>query len=112
MLGEITFDTEEKESCKGQVYRCHTNRFVNSSGSYVEKTTMRKLKTKSCRGCETCGYLDDDLREQLSYGEGIDIRPSVCDGEVYRLMVVDVSTDWETGIVDDWSVAFVLIEED
>jgi len=98
-----------KPECKGQIYRCNVNMFLNSSGNYVEKVTMRHLRTKSCRGCECCGYLEDDLREFIAIGEGASIRPAIKHGELYRLQIVDVGVDWETGAADEWHIAFVLL---
>ena len=66
---------------------------------------MRQLKKKSCPGCKHCGYLLDELGEF----DEIDIRPYTEDGALYKLEVVDVSTDWESGLADDWNLAFIKV---
>lgn len=41
----------------------------------------------------------------------LDIRPNIEHGAKYRLTVVDVGHDWETGICDECHLAFIKIKE-
>lgn len=95
--------------CKGKVYRCRVNAFVNSKGEYVYQEKMIPLKRKSCPGCDKCGYLEDQLPEFVSMGSAAEIQ-GIEDGAIYRLEVVNESRDWETGIIDDWDLAFIKCE--
>jgi len=97
-------------TCKGRIYRCRDTQYITSRG-WSSSVSMSFLKKKSCPGCDQCGYLEDDLHES-SCERLVDIKPRVQDQALYQLMIVDISTDWETGYVDDWSVAFILIEEE
>lgn len=71
---------------------------------------MRMLIKDSCDGCQHCGFLEGDLQE-YSCERSVDIRPNIEHGAKYRLSVVDISRDWETGICDEWHLAFIKIEE-
>jgi hypothetical protein len=106
---EATGNDPETE-CKGKIFRCRVNAFVNSKGEYVYQERMIPLKRKSCPGCEKCGHLEDQLPEFISMGTGVNIH-GIVDGGIYCLAIVNESRDWESGVVDDWDLAFVLCEE-
>ena len=94
--------------CKGKVFRCRVNAFVNCKGEYVYQEKMIPLKRRSCPGCDKCGHLGDRLPEFI--GMGVDIQ-GVVDGAIYHLAIVNESRDWETGVDGDWDLVFVLGEE-
>lgn len=103
-----------KDQCPGMVFRCIHSQYayLDQRGRVIwgDRTVMRQLKKESCEGCSNCGYLYDSLSEFV--GESpTDIRPEIEHGAKYRLTVVDIHKDWETGIVDDWNLAFIKIEE-
>lgn len=50
---------EPKNTCKGKVYKCNENVFINSRGDIIYKTTMRLMKRMSCSGCKYCGGLEE-----------------------------------------------------
>lgn len=106
--------TSVEETCPGLVFRCVHSQFSyeDRKGRIVwgERTFMRQLKKESCEGCRHCGFLWDDLHE-FSVDRDLDIRPNIEHGAKYRLTVVDVGHDWETGICDEWHLAFIKIEE-
>lgn len=105
--------TEDKD-CKGMVFRCSSSQFtyLEKSGKIVwgEKTFMKLLKRDSCPGCDQCAYMFDELHE-FSLERDISFRPSLEPGAKYKLTVVDVGVDNETGYCDEWHLAFVKIEE-
>lgn len=108
-------DEIRRETCKGLVFRLSITQhyFVDDHKRiiWVDRTVMRQLKMDSCPGCRHCGYLHEYLDEFTTHND-IQIRPRINPGAKYELKVVDISRDPETGVVDDWSLAFVEIEED
>ena len=101
--------SSEKETCKGRIYRGRVNAYV-SNDTYVYQEKMVFLKRLSCKGCDSCGFLIDDLQERSfepkRYGP---IIKNIEDGELYELKVVNIQKDWETGYADDWDLEFVKI---
>lgn len=98
--------------CTGLFYRCKVNSFINSKGAYVYQERMVPLKRMSCPGCVHCGDLLDELNEVAfdKYMNGPVIE-KIKDSGLYKLQITNISTDWESGIVDDWDIEFVLVEE-
>ena len=99
------------KDCKGQIYRFALDRWVGSDADVNVRYRYRYLASKSCSGCEKCAWLNEALREHLSnlaYGFGGEVHeydtPVV--GALYQLKMVNVSTDWESGYVDDFDIAF------
>lgn len=111
----ITILTDVKTriaECKGMVFRYREN-FYWSGTRYVWQESMNLLKRKSCPGCEKCWGLREDLHE-LSTGNYS--RPPILpsnpkDQGLYTLIYTNVSTDYETGWVDDYDIEFVEYQE-
>lgn len=102
--------TGEKNTCVGRLFRCKKNTFINKRGEYVEDMRMSPLKRKSCKGCSYCDYLEDDLHEFIDSGTPV-IIDSPENGAIYQLKMVNLSTDYETGYVDDWDLEFIKVQE-
>ena len=113
MMGILTEAKKriEKNSCKGRYYRGRKNTFVSKKGEYYYIEKMIPLKKLSCVGCEHCDYLDDELNEFTSSGYLLPTINNIEDGGLYKLELVNVSTDFETGYVDDYELEFVKIME-
>ncbi len=91
--------------CKGLIYKAKENQFKNSKGHFVLKCEMVPMKRLSCSGCESCGGIYDCIEELDP------IFPDVIEhNQLYELVIGNVSTDWESGIVDDFDLMFVKIE--
>lgn len=106
----LDVDKISKNACKGLFYRCRVNKFINNSGSYIEKIQFVPLKRKSCKGCRECGFLIEDLKEFVAD----DINPiidEVIDGAIYKLVICHESRDWETGLIDEWELCFKKVKE-
>ena len=104
------FEEPEKTKCLGLFYRGRINSYANARGDYVYKESMTLLKRKSCPGCNNCYFLHDNLRE-IASEEYRPIIRNIEDGALYSLQAVNPSRDWETGIIDDWDLEFVKMEE-
>jgi hypothetical protein len=109
----------QPEPCKGQIYRCERTSYVGSGGDVNFKIRFRPLKRMSCPGCEFCGWVDDDLHERLNefyYKFDPGSHPIIHDncehGKLYELKITGVSTDWESGVVDDYDLTFVEVKDE
>lgn len=62
-----------KNKCKGIIFRCEHSNYVTSRG-IASTTKLNLLKTKSCGGCEGCGWLYGEF-------EGIHLEGRIIDFE-------------------------------
>lgn len=114
--------------CKGQLFKAKFNPFINAKGEYIYQIRMIPIKRLSCKNpkCEACRFLvHDDLSERIScfdsHKEKLE-KPALSNlipnlkhvrhNHIYRLSVVNISKDFETGYVDDWDLAFIAVEND
>lgn len=91
--------------CIGQKFRCNINTYVHND-TYSHSIQMRRLKRKSCLGCEECGWVMDELAEHISC-DGLPIIQHPNHGAIYSLRIVNISRDWETGYIDDYDLEFI-----
>jgi len=49
--------------CKGLFFRGARSTYLSQHGSFEERTSLRKLKSHSCPGCEICEDVMDIIRE-------------------------------------------------
>jgi len=106
-LSEGAKPKDPTKQCKGLIFRGKRNAFISGRGDYVYTERMALLKRKSCKGCERCGYMMEELEEFLS-NDYLPIIPTHLEnGQLYKLTVTNISKDWETGIVDDWDLEFI-----
>lgn len=105
VLGDLP-DEPQHPACKGRLYRCRVTWYQKpSTGAYVNTVEFRPLKSLSCPGCRSCGWLDEFIRES----DGIFGYPECPeDYAVYRLEVTCHTYDWETGLPSTTPVGFVL----
>lgn len=96
-----------KPNCKGRVYRCRINNYVGNNGEIVAKTSFIPLLRKSCRSeeCQFCGWQEEDVYNLFP------LCKNPKHGAMYRLDTTNVTTDWETGIVDGWDLELVEVKE-
>ena len=73
---------------------------------------MTPMKRMSCKGCEQCGYLIGDLRDQMWENGLSPIVDTLEDKALYKLVVDNVSYDRESGIVDDWDIVFEKVKDE
>jgi len=106
----IKSDSLDQEECNGEVYRCRVSDYLSNNGDVVSKLSFSKLKRMSCSGCDSCGGgFSDDLSDFIGE-EGLIFPSNPVDGGLYRLMIANVTRDWEYGVVDGWDLEFVRIE--
>lgn len=90
------YDTANPPKHTGIFYRGYSK--IYSIGPELhQKSGYRKLKRKSCKGCPTCDYIDEEMA--LDASNTLDIG-SVKDGALYELKLVGggqcpISGEWE-----------------
>lgn len=97
--------------CKGLIFRLCRSAWSHEGEAVGFKSQFRFLKRKSCKGCEKCMWLWDDLHERIcdwgNDGWGSDIEFGDRNNALYQLKVTSWSRDYESGIVDDYELGFV-----
>lgn len=106
-------DSKTGPPCKGLLFRCREETYTQSNGAVVFRQVFTPLKRMSCPGCQDCGWLLDELQEAISdkYMHGPVVEDAIVTGGLYRLDTINQSRDWETGVIDAWDLAFVLVKE-
>ena len=104
-------ESEDEKFCPGIVYKARLSTYIEKGGGYVETMKLVPNKTKSCEGCDNCPCLEDALCDLIDSDRPPDLS-KVEDGKFYYLIIINESTDWETGIVDDWELGFTEYVED
>ncbi len=90
-------------SCKGTIYKADVQHCVTKKG-VLFSVRLNKMKRLSCKGCEHCGWLDDELSEiDPEVWPIIDIQ-DVEHGKLYVINVTNIAKDWETGFADSWDL--------
>ena len=93
-------------SCIGKVYRADVYNRVTAST--VECSIKLRLRKKlSCPGCERCGWIDESLG---AIDKPIINIEEAQHGRLYCIRACNESTDWETGIIDDYDLEIVEYE--
>jgi hypothetical protein len=110
MLSLERLQHPEEHLCSGLVFRGRRSQYTSHRTELHTHTKLSLLKRKSCKGCDQCSWLLDELSETAS-SDNI-IYPNILDGATYTLTVVNISRDWETGLVDDWNLEFKEINDD
>jgi len=91
--------------CKGQRYKANITNFINNQEYFVSTTKMMIQKRLSCPGCEECG--GDLLPGHVTEGD-IPLLDNIVHGKIYRLTMVNISRDWESGHIDGYDLKFVV----
>jgi hypothetical protein len=95
----------DKVACKGEIYKCIENIFINANGEVVYKKTMSPRKKLSCKmNCKSY-HASEELSEHISCGT-LDLSNCI-HGKYYKLKVTTTSVDFETGHADDWILEFI-----
>ncbi len=96
--------------CKGIIFRYSRDIWIGSDNDVNFRDRFRWNKTLSCSGCDKCDWMWDDMRE-IMYDEGL-IFDNPKKDQLYTLMVTNISTDWESGHVDDYDLEFIEVKDD
>ncbi len=109
--------TNLEHQCSGRFFRADRGWYHNpTDGSYVATQRLRPLLKMSCPGCCICFDLMTELDECLSefWPNDFDVCTGLTEithGKLYQARVTNISTDWESGVVDDWDIEFVRVAE-
>lgn len=100
--------------CKGKIYKCKMNEFINKKGEIVFQTRFTPMKSLSCSGCDRCYWARDELDELRTNKNRFNSRLITDEPEhnaLYKLDITNVSRDWESGLIDDYDLKLVRVEE-
>ena len=105
LFGEAKEMIEVKTAnkCKGATFRGYSSTFYDSINSRVErKEGIKLLKSKSCHGCQFCGFIFDQLPDMIDSESLIFPDEGIVTGKLYSIRVINESRDYESGMMDDW----------
>lgn len=110
MISLNDIEINATNECKGLIFRGYVTHYIGVDYTTLnERKGLKLLKRKSCNGCEGCGNRLEMIGEYLNDGL-IDFSP-VEDGKLYRIAIVNIVRDWETGIIDEWEYEIVEYNE-
>lgn len=100
--------------CKGLIFRFARDTWMGTAQDINFRDRFRFIKGKSCTGCAQCDFLWEDLHENLCDPKfnyvSYDAEAHDQD-QLYTLIVLPGTPDWETGYVEDWELEFRKYEE-
>jgi hypothetical protein len=99
---------KKDHECKGLFWRCIISSFVSSYDSIEVRKSLRLLKKRSCKGCETCSWVLDYFREDIS--EIDDYLNGLKNGWVYTYRVY-TSQGFEDLYPEIDEIAFIEVED-
>jgi hypothetical protein len=108
-LENIDEKAHTNPNCKGKVYRCRVESFLDSQDNIVVRKSLRLLKRESCPDCETCGWINEFIAEDID--QETDYIGNLENGKKYR-----VEGHWYPGPYEypdegDLEIEFVEIKE-
>lgn len=98
--------------CKGLIFKGIINEFITTNKKetkIVLSSGIKLLKRKSCSGCIQCGIFYELLSDGTFFDHLIITNPIEKD-RLYTLKLTNLSTDYETGITDDFDVELIEVE--
>ena len=100
-----------QKECKGKLFKATVSAFFNNKGEYIYQEKMIPLKRESCPDCEYCAWLMENITDVVDgHGGSIMMENPIINNSIYKLDAINESKDLETGIIDDWDLAFMLVE--
>ena len=99
-----------RTTCQGEVFKADVQHCKTKRG-FLFSVRLNKQKRLSCPGCDNCCSLDDEFDEVSSDWPIQDIETAEHD-RLYVIKRVDVSKDWESGIIDGWDLKLVPFEQE
>jgi hypothetical protein len=114
-LGKIRKIKEEphvNKDCKGKIYRCRVESFLNSKKTIETRKSLRLLKSESCPGCETCGWIDDFLAEDIVDEPNSDYVGNIEHGKKYTIQGYWSPGPFEYPDDGDLEIVFAEVKED
>ena len=105
---EVT-ESKEQPDCKGQIFRADVSQYWNGE-DFGSRIRMRRLKRKSCPGCQNCDYLLEYLDEFCSE-QSVILPDNPKHGALYELICTITGHDFETGYPDDFELSFEKVKE-
>ena len=103
---------DEQPECKGLVFRGHRSEYFNPKAGKVEKKqNISLLKRKSCKGCDKCSPILDQLNDMVDTEGLVWPEEDIEDFALYSIRVTNISKDFMSGIVDDYDFEIYKLNE-
>lgn len=104
-MTELKLENENKENtCAGLFFKCQ-NCYFDSKGTYCQSVKFVPMKRKSCKGCEQCNSIHENMKEN-KYKFKCE---NPVHGEEYQLKITNILSG-EDDHLEDWNLEFVLVE--
>lgn len=101
----LGIEKSKKSECKGLFFRGTVNIFATDN--YVREVRQVKLlKRMSCKGCEKCGWIMENIHEDIMGGSFEKYLTDIKDGKIYTPKI-EASQDWESGYWEIDEIYFV-----
>ena len=99
---------EPENPCHGTVYKADVQQCKTQRG-FMLSIRLNEMKRLSCKGCgdKCCRGWEDDSLGEIDRDRGVAGMDKVEHGKLYIIKLCNISTDWETGIMDDWDLGLV-----
>ncbi len=104
----VLVENEDKNPCKGLYFRGVVSNY-SGCNTFVCNKKIRLLKRKSCKGCESCGWILEAISEDISSEIYLDF-DKVENGKIYTIGVTYV--DGHYGDEFDYNFELYEVEEE
>ena len=84
-LENIDEKAHTNPDCKGKVYRCRIEYFLDSQDNIMVRKSFRLLKKDSCPDFETCGLINKFITEDIYNDQKIDYIGNLENSKKYRV---------------------------
>lgn len=103
LLDNMTLETEESYCTGLPIFKCVSSFYTRNNNEIVETKRLLYRSRLSCH-CEKCERLKGMIFEDICEREDLNIVnwDWLLNGHYYSLGMVNQTTDWETGYLDDW----------
>ena len=85
---------QENVDCKNRIYKCKITSSMTKKGTIIYKTSMIPVHEPSCKECNTCGYMEDFLKDHVDDNDPPDILGYPQDGSLYLLELTEEPPDY------------------
>jgi hypothetical protein len=99
-------ETETTDTgCQGNIYKASVSVYKTKRG-FAQTIRLNRSARLSCPGCSYCGWQYESIDEIGHDWPVLGIEDAE-DGKFYGLSICNHSSNWESGLVDDWDLEMI-----